>query len=666
MLKRFGLSAKLVSLVLGGVVGTVILAAFALSFMRSTMIEDRVEKVKNLSELARDVAKGFYDRAQAGEFDQATAQDQAKKVLRKLNYGNGEYIFIYSDDGTTILLPPKPEREGKNFIDLKDSNGVFFIRGLIEAGHNNGRPVFYLFPRPGSDAPVDKVATALNFGPWGWTIGTGIYIDDVNAEFANTAVKYAGIIGPITLLLIVGGWLLARNIAVPLRRLCAVTERLAHNDFQVEVGGTERSDEVGAIARSVQVFKEAMAEAERLRTAQEKERAQAEQDKVEALKAMAETVEQETRSAVDRVAALTQSMADNASGMASSAVAVGDNCQNVAAAAAQAMSNAQTVAAAAEQLSASISEIAGQVSTATRVTGNAVDASGHAQVTIGLLSAAVERIGEIATLINGIAAQTNLLALNATIEAARAGEAGKGFAVVANEVKNLATQTARATGDISAQIAEIQSTTRDAVHSVEAINEAVTEVRTVAASVASAIEEQGAATQEIARNVVQTTQAAQEVARRIAHVSDEAQSTGDRAGQVGTISVEVASGIERLRQVLVRVVRTSTKEVNRRLHPRYRIDRPGTITVGRTTHAVTVDNVSEGGLMVSGLPAEIAAGTRFDISMADVPMTFTAIALTTENGRLHGKFELSPELRERWSEEWARLIGGPTPMEEAA
>ena len=495
---------------------------------------------------------------------------------------------------------------------------------------------------------------------------------DRNARAANSEARRIGQLVAIAMistvvlaavLTLLVGMVVARAIAGPISRITAVMSRLTQGDLDVRVEGDQRRDEVGAMARAVRIFKEAMAETERLRQTQEQRRVQAEEEKVVALRNMAETVEVEAGAAVEQMSLLTSRMADNAGEMAKSAAAVGENSQSVAAAATEALANAQTVASAAEELTASIQEIAAQVGTATEVTGSAVAASSRAEATIGQLSAAVGRIGEIADLINLIAHQTNLLALNATIEAARAGEAGKGFAVVANEVKGLATQTAKATGEISAQIAEIEKTTKLAVASVGEIGLAITDVQSVSAAVAAAIEEQGAATQEIARNVVQTTLAAQEVAERIAGVSGEARATGESAGHVGRISAEVAVGIENLREVLVRTVRTATKEVNRRQAPRHRIGRPGTLSVDGQDYPVTIENISEGGLMISGLSSPIAGGTRVTVAIAEGPDNISAIVLTSEHGRAHGKFELSADTGKA---EYAKFVAGLEPLAEAS
>ena len=224
-----------------------------------------------------------------------------------------------------------------------------------------------------------------------------------------------------------------------------------------------------------------------------------------------------------------------------------DAMGKVAAAAEQASTNAQTVATAAEELSASISEISSQVAQSTKISGKAVETAAATNASVQGLADAAQKIGEVVQLINDIASQTNLLALNATIEAARAGDAGKGFAVVASEVKSLANQTARATEDIAQQVNAIQGATRHAVDSIKGISDTIGQINEIATAIASAVEEQGAATQEIARNIQQASHGTNEVSTNIVEVTKAAGETGSAATQVLAAAGEVSEQSERLK-----------------------------------------------------------------------------------------------------------------------
>jgi methyl-accepting chemotaxis protein len=368
-------------------------------------------------------------------------------------------------------------------------------------------------------------------------------------EQAQAASFWAVLIGSglAVLIAVVAAVTLSRGIGRPVVAMTSAMGDLAGGNHAVEIPATERGDEIGRMAKAVLVFKENMIKARELaaKEAEAQKRRELRAQKVDQLTA---GFDRDVTEVLKTVSSAATEMQSTASSMTVTAEETSRQSTVVSSASEEASSNVQTVAAAAEELSASISEITRQVAQSAEIAGKAVSDAERTNQQVQGLAEAAQKIGEVVQLITDIASQTNLLALNATIEAARAGEAGKGFAVVASEVKNLANETAKATEEITGQISGIQQATKDAVTAIQSIGQTIGQINEIASGIASAVEEQGAATQEIARNVQQAAAGTSEVSANISGVNEAAGATGAAAGQVQTAASELSQQSEILRQ----------------------------------------------------------------------------------------------------------------------
>lgn len=425
---------------------------------------------------------------------------------------------------------------GRSFFDRTDYRGAGDGSFLVRQDSLGATPVAALL------GPIKDFS--------GKSIGAVEIVMD-NTEYVSAmdrARLLAIAMAVLGLLMAAGaGLLVARSISRPILAMTRAMRDLADGDLTVNLPAYRRSDEVGQMAQAVAVFKDNAIRVGQLQAEHEEANARSEREKRRTFASLADSFEASVRGVVDSVSSAATEMQSTAQSMSLIVDESTEQTIKVSTASAQASSNVQTVAAAAEQLSASISEIGRQLTQASAVVGKAGDDGERSNARVQSLAVAAQKVGEVVALIDHIASQTNLLALNATIEAARAGESGKGFAVVANEVKTLASQTAKATEDIRTQISSIQAETTGAVDAIRAICNTIAEVDAISSSIAAAIEQQGTATQEIARNVQQAADRTGDVSRNISGVTTGTAATGTAAREVLASAVNLAQQSETLR-----------------------------------------------------------------------------------------------------------------------
>ena len=450
LLSHLKIRTKLASMVVLSALTVCGIIAVSASLSERRMVEDRVAQLRAAVDLLYGMAQTLQDEVVAGKMTLAEAQAQFRLRGRKMTFSNGQaYPNVYNPDRSVLLNGGNPQIEGK-ITGATDSNGVLIAKAQMDAAQEKpeGSTVSYLYPRPGQTVPIQKLAFVRHFAPWNITISYGVYVDDLDADVNALLLRLGSMGAGVIVLMALLSWLIARDILGALDRQRSRMQRIATGSLDQAVEETERGDEIGRMAETLEMLRQTAMTARTLEAKQIAAKQQGEAEKREALIALADRFDASVGRLVGMMASGSTELEATAQSMTGTAERTNQQATVVSSAAAEASTRVQTVATAAEELSSSIIEISRQVAQSANIATRAVDSARRTDTIVRALADGAHQIEHVAELISNIAGQTNLLALNATIEAARAGDAGRGFAVVAAEVKSLASQTAEATKEI--------------------------------------------------------------------------------------------------------------------------------------------------------------------------------------------------------------------------
>lgn len=579
------LKAKFRVMIAVSAAGLLAVAGFWIQGQHSALLSGKMEKTQNLVEVPYAIIERQYQLETEGKMSRIDAQRRAIETIRGMRYDGSNYFWINDEHPTMIMHPMKPELDGTDLTSFQDPSGkAVFVEFVQAAQGPGGGFVHYLWPKPGQERPVAKLSFVKRFAPWGWVIGTGIYIDDVDLASRESALKAGGLALACLIPLLAVSIATSRSI---IRRLRDMVDRFKDTtegewDLTKRIEVTS-SDEIGELMKWFNAF---MGQLD------------------EMIRAISQNALQ-VASASEELNLTSQQISVNSEETSAQASLVSSAVHQVS-------QNLLTVATGAEEMGASIREIAKNAAEAAKVATAAVQVAGTATATVSKLGESSTEIGQVIKAITSIAQQTNLLALNATIEAARAGEAGKGFAVVANEVKELAKETAKATEDISRKIGAIQADTREAVEAIGTISAVIHQINDISSMIATAAEEQNATTNEMARNVSEAAHSSGEINSNIAGVAQAAQGTARGATDTQKASQHLVQTFALLRRLIEQF------KIGRR-DPRINLALPvritGTDGDGRSLdQEVMTINISRRGALLKGVRGMLMPGNTISLA----------------------------------------------------
>ncbi len=532
-------------------------------------------------------------------------RERARGIVNTLKYGpdSTDYFYIFSTDTEKMLQHPRPDLVGTAisdpiYNDPSDGHPILIPQLALALDQGEGFTT-YKWPRLGKTDPVSKLTFSKLFKPWNWVVSTGVYVDDIEDAIASKEKKVTDMVlsqvirlslmiaAVIILYVIVSSLLISRGIVRPIRGVIERLEDIAEGEgdltkriFTTSGGETgELADafnafmdklqrmiqqvvgNVGRVSSSSEELSDIsddMAEKAEQMLARSDDAANATEHTALNIKNMAVAAE-EVSTQIASLAVAADKFFQKMRDIGTSAENVSDNVNVVAVATEQISNSVGTVAISIEEMYASLNEVAKSSGRGAHVTSEAAEKAGHTSGIVNTLGEAAKEIGEVVDLINGIASQTNLLALNATIEAAGAGEAGKGFAVVANEVKELARQTARSTEVIRGKVKSMQKNTEDAIQAIEVIANVITEINTIMGTIASAVEQQTASTNEISKSVTETASTASSVSKNVLEAAQKAQETSENVQDAVQLGVEISGKMEEVAHAAVAIAKDAAE-----------------------------------------------------------------------------------------------------------
>jgi len=513
--------------------------------MRAKIYEEKVKSIMHAVDIAQSLLNEYEERVNKGEFSLEEGQKRAMGRIERLRYADKEYFWINDLSPKMIMHPYKPELNGKDLSEIKDPNGkklfVEFVNVCKEKGEGL---VQYMWPKNEGSIPVAKISYVKLFKPWGWIVGSGLYLDDLQKEMFSITAIFLIVSIVIATGSLIFTFFITRTITRSILSGVAFAEKMADGDLRQTLQ-IDQQDEVGVLAKALntmgvnlrRMFGEVATGVQTLSSSATE----------------LSLISSQMSQGADQTSGKSNSVASAAEEMSASMYSVESSMD-------QATANINTVATATEEMTATIREIAGNAEKARGITGEAVGNARNITEKVNSLGRSAREIGKITETISAISAQTKLLALNATIEAARAGVAGKGFAVVANEIKELAKQTAEATEDIRNKIDGIQESTESNVTDIQKISGIIQDVNEIVSTIAAAMEEQSIATKAIARNIAEAAQGVQEVQLNVSEsskvsriIAQDVAEVNQAAGEMSSSSSQVKMSAEKLSHLAYRL-----------------------------------------------------------------------------------------------------------------